>query len=76
MFSLLFSPVGRVVVLLMLVVGLTTYGIHLIRQSAIQEIERKATEDALRRVENAVRAGDAVDTSPDRVRESDGHKRD
>lgn len=76
MFSLLFSPVGRVVVLLTLAVGLTTYGIHRIRLSAIQEIERKATEDALRRVENAVRAGDAVDVSPDGLLKNDGHRRD
>jgi len=47
-----------------------------IRSDAIAEIEAAATKDALRRVENAVRAGDAVDVTPDGLFKSDGHKRD
>jgi hypothetical protein len=47
-----------------------------IRADAVAEIEAAATADALRRMGRAVNAGDAVDTSPERVRDSDGHKRD
>ena len=47
-----------------------------IRSDAIAEIEAKATADALKRVEHAINAGDAVDTSPDGVRKSDGFRRD
>jgi hypothetical protein len=47
-----------------------------IRADAIAEVEAAANADALRRIGNAINAGDAVDTSPNRVRESDGHRRD
>lgn len=76
MISLLFHPWTKYVVLMMLAIGLTTYGIHSLKQEAVKEVEHKATVDALRRVENAVRSGDAVDVSPDGLRKSDGHRRD
>jgi hypothetical protein len=75
-FSFLLTPLGRYVALGMLVICLTGYGIHLIREQAVAEIEAKAQEDALKRIGNAVTAGDAVNINPDRVRDSDGHKRD
>jgi len=74
--SLLFSPLGKYAAILMLVIGLTSCVIYKIRADAIAEIEAKATADVLRRTQDAVRAGDAVDTSPDRLLQSDGHKRD
>ena len=76
MFSLLFTPLGRYVAIGLLVVGLTSCVYFKIRADAIAEIEAKATADALRRTQNAIRAGDAVDISPDRVLNSDGHRRD
>lgn len=76
MFSLFFSPLGKYAAILMLVIGLTSCIIYKIRADAIAEIEAKATADVLRRTQDAVRAGDAVDTSPDRLLQSDGHKRD
>lgn len=76
MLSLLFSPLGKYAAILMLVIGLTSCVIYKIRADAIAEIEAKATADVLRRTQDAVRAGDAVDTSPDRLLQSDGHKRD
>ena len=76
MLSLLFSPLGKYAAILMLVIGLTSCIIYKIRADAIAEIEAKATADVLRRTQDAVRAGDAVDTSPDRLLQSDGHKRD
>jgi len=75
-FSLLFTPIGRYVAIGMLVIGLTSCVIYKIRADAIAEIEAKATADVLRRTQDAIRAGDTVDTSPDGLLKSDGHRRD
>jgi len=75
-FSLLFTPLGRYaiagVVILMTLTGIY----YKIRRDAVAEIEAAALADVLRRTQNAVRAGDAVDVSPDGLLKSDGHKRD
>lgn len=76
MFSFLFTPIGRYAALAVLAIALTTYGIHSIKKQAVAEIEAKANKDELKRIGNAVTAGDAVDINPDRVRDTDGHKRD
>jgi hypothetical protein len=60
----------------MLVLGLTSCVIYKIRADAVADIEAAAVSDALRRTQNAIRAGDAVDVSPDRVRDPDRNKRD
>ena len=76
MFSLLFTPVGRYLaigVAAMVVLG----GVYFkIRADAIAEVEAVATADVLRRTQNAVTAGDAVDVTPDGLLKSDGHRRD
>lgn len=76
MIALLFSPLGRYViiggVILMALAGVYVK----IRSDAIAEIQAKATADALGRVQDAVRAGDAVDTSPSGLLKNDGHRRD
>ena len=75
-FSLFFSPIGRYLAigaLVLIVLG----GVYAkIRADAVAEIEAAAIADALKRTQNAIRAGDAIDTSPDKLRESDGHSRD
>lgn len=76
MFSLLFSPLGKYVAILMLVIGLTSCVYFKIRADAIAEVEAQATADALRRTQDAIRAGDAADVSPDGLLKSDGHRRD
>ena len=76
MIAFLFSPIGRYVAI-GLVVFMAASGIYYkIRADAIAEIEAAAQADALRRTKNAVNAGDAVDTSPDKLRQSDGNARD
>jgi hypothetical protein len=76
MIALLFSPLGRYIVIggIIFVVLAGVYA--KIRSDAIAEIEAKATADALGRVQDAVRAGDAVDTSPSGLLKDDGHRRD
>lgn len=76
MFSLLFTPLGRYLAIgatIVMVLG----GVYFkIRADAIAEVEAKATADALRRTQNAIRAGDAVDTSSDGLLKTDGFRRD
>ena len=76
MIGLLFSPLGRYILLggvVLMVLG----GIYLkIRADAIAEVQAAATADALKRVQNAITAGDAAAVSPDRLLENDGHRRD
>ncbi len=76
MFSLLLTPVGRYVVFALAAVVLVFSTYMKIRSDAVAGVEAAATADALRRTENAITAGDAVDTSPDGLLKSDGHKRD
>ena len=47
-----------------------------IRADAVAEIEAAAQADVLRRTQNALTAGDAIGTSPDKLRQSDGNARD
>ena len=75
MFSILFTPIGRYGIIIMIGIALCMYGIHRIREQAIAEVEAKAVADVLRRTQDAVRAGDAVDVTPDGLLKSDGHKR-
>ena len=75
MFSLLFTPVGRYLAMAAAVV-VVLGGIYFkIRADAIAEVEAAAMADVLRRTQNAVTAGDAVDVTPDGLLKSDGHKR-
>ena len=75
-FSILFTPIGRYAIIATIAV-ITLSGIYFkIRSDAIAEVEAKAVADVLRRTQNAVRAGDAVDVTPDGLFKSDGHKRD
>ena len=76
MFSILFTPFGRYAALAVVALMLIVYGIHSIKEGAVAEIRAEATADALRRTQDAVRAGDAVDVTPDGLLKSDGHKRD
>jgi len=75
-FSLLLTPAGRYVVFALAAVVLVFSTYMKIRSDAVAGVEAAATADALRRTENAITAGDAVDTSPDGLLKSDGHKRD
>jgi len=75
-FSLLFTPVGRYFIIALLVLGLTGSVYYKVRRDAVAEVEAAATADVLRRTQNAVGASDALDLSPDRVRDPDKHRRD
>ena len=75
-FSLLFTPVGRYAIMAFIIVMALSGVYYKIRADAVAEIKAAATADVLRRTRNAVGASDAVNTSPDRVRDPDQHRRD
>lgn len=75
-FSLLFTPFGRYFAIALAVVLVLSTAYVKIKHDAVAEIEAAATADALRRNSDAIRAGDAVIVSPDRLRERDDNTRD
>ena len=76
MIGLLFSPLGRYILIggiVIVVLG----GVYVkIRSDAINEVKAQATSDALKRTQDAIAAGDAAAVSPDRLLQDDGHRRD
>jgi hypothetical protein len=76
MIGLLFSPLGRYILLGGVVIVIIGSAYLKIRSDAIAEIQAAATADALKRVQNAITAGDNAVISPDRLFENDGHRRD
>ena len=76
LFSLLLTPLGRAAAIVV-VLALAFGGLYVkIRSDAIAEVQAKATADALGRVQDAIRAGDSVDTSSSGLLKNDGHRRD
>ena len=76
MIALLFTPIGRYAMIAVAVV-VVLGGVYVkIRADAVAEIEAAATTDALRRVQDAVTAGDNAAISSERLLDTDGHRRD
>ena len=76
MIAFLFTPLGRYIMIGGLII-VALGGVYVkIRADAVAEIEAAATADALKRVQNAITSGDNAAVSPDRLLESDGHRRD
>lgn len=72
----LLTPIGRYVAIAVVAVTIAG-GLYMkIRSDAVAEYEAKATAEQLRRTDNAIRAGDAVNISPDRLRDADRNARD
>lgn len=76
MIPFMLTPIGRYITIgaLILVVLGSVY--VKIKSDAVDEMKAKATADALGRVQDAVRAGDSAVISPERLLETDGHRRD
>lgn len=75
MFSLLFTPVGRYLAIGAAVVMVLGGVYFKIRADAVAEFEAAALADALRRTQNAINAGGAVDVRPERLRDEDPNER-
>lgn len=72
----LLSPIGRFVAALGAVLTAIAAIYAKGRSDGKDKVEAEAKEDALRRTQDAVSAGDAVSRDPSRLRESDGFRRD
>lgn len=75
MIAFLFTPIGRYVAIGIIVFMAASGAYWKIRADAVAEIEAAAQADVLRRTQNALTAGDAVNISPDKLREPDGNLR-
>lgn len=76
MIGLLFSPLGRYL-LIGGVVIMALGGVYLkIRADAVEDMKAKAQADIIERTKDALDAANSVDLNPERLRESDGHRRD
>jgi len=75
MIAFLFTPIGRYVAIGIIVFMVASGAYWKIRADAVAEIEAAAQADVLRRTQNALTAGDAVNTSIDKLREPDGNLR-
>ena len=73
--TFLFSPIGRWIAgvgAILLILG----GLYVkIRLDAENQVEAKGNRESLTRTQDAVRAGDSVDTSPDGLRSDDKYRR-
>ena len=76
MFSLLFTPLARYAAIAAVLLLTLTGVYYKIRKDAVAEVEAAATADVLRRTRDAISASDALDLSPDRVRDADPNRRD
>jgi hypothetical protein len=76
MIPLLFSPLGRYIAIgggILVVL----FGVYLkIRADAVEDMKVKAQADIIERTKDALDAANSVDLSPERLLDSDGHRRD
>ena len=76
MIALLFTPLGRYIaigggVLVVL------FGVYFkIRADAVEDLKAKAQADIIERTKDALDAASSVDLTPERLRDTDGHRRD
>jgi len=76
MIGLLLSPLGRYIVIGG-VVFIALAGVYFkIRADAVEDMKAKAQADIIERTKDALDAANSVNLTPERLRESDGHRRD
>jgi len=73
--SILFTPIGRYIAGAVIILVILSSIYWKIRSDAVAGIEAAAQSDVLRRTENALKASDALDLTPDRLRQHDKHER-
>lgn len=76
MIAFLLTPIGKYIAIGVAILLLLS-GIYMkIRSDATSDIQRRAAADILERTKDAIRNGDSINLSPDRLRQPDGHNRD
>lgn len=76
MIGLLFSPLGRYIVIGGVILMVLAGVYFKIRADAVEDMKAKAQADIIERTKDALDAANSVNLSPDRLRDSDGHRRD
>ena len=76
MIALLFTPIGRYVAMALIAFAVLGGVYYSIRANAVAQYEAKATQDAIKRTDEAIAAGDAVSVDPARVRQRVQFERD
>jgi len=76
MIALLLTPLGRYIT-----IGggalVVLFGVYLkIKSDAVENMKARAQADIIERTKDALDAASSVDLSPDRLRDTDGHRRD
>jgi hypothetical protein len=76
MIALLFTPLGRYITIgggILVVL----FGVYLkIRADAVEDMKAKAQADIIERTKDALDAANSVNLNPERLRDTDGHRRD
>jgi len=76
MIPLFFTPLGRYITIgggILVVL----FGVYLkIRADAVEDIKAKAQADIIERTKDALDAANAVNLNPERLRDTDGNRRD
>jgi hypothetical protein len=76
MIALLFSPLGRYIAIGGVIL-VALFGVYLkIRADAVADMKAAAQADIIERTKDALDAANSVDLNPERLRDSDGHRRD
>lgn len=76
MIPLLFSPLGRYIAIGGVIL-VTLFGVYLkIKADVVNDMKAKAQADIIERTKDALDAASSVDLNPERLRDSDGHRRD
>jgi hypothetical protein len=76
MIALLFTPLGRYIAIgggILVVL----FGVYLkIRADAVEDMKARAQADIIERTKDALDAANSVDLNPERLLDTDGHRRD
>ena len=76
MIALLFTPLGRYIAIGGVVL-VALFGVYFkIRADAVEDMKAQAQADIIERTKDALDAANSVNLDPERLRDTDGHRRD
>ena len=76
MISLLFSPLGRYIAIGGVIL-FALFGVYFkIRADAVEGMKARAQSDIIERTKDALDAANSVNLDPERLRDTDGNRRD
>jgi hypothetical protein len=76
MTALLFTPLGRYIAIGGVIL-VALFGVYFkIRADAVEDMKAQAQADIIERTKDALDAANSVNLDPERLRDTDGHRRD